>query len=68
VRRAPFFHLTVTRQPATEVRLLFSVTIDTEVHEKMCPFDPVHGLHRAVTLLTQDLFPDVPLVIEEDVL
>ena len=55
----------MTCQPAVEVGLLFSVAINTESHFKAVTLEPVHGLHRAVALLTGNLLPYVALMIEQ---
>jgi hypothetical protein len=58
----------MTCQPAVKVGLLLSVTINTESHFKTVTLEPVHGLHRAVALLTGNLLPYVALMIEQYVL
>ena len=55
----------MTCQPAAKVGLFFSMAINTESHFKTVTPEPVHGLHRAVTLLTGNLFPYVALMIEQ---
>jgi hypothetical protein len=54
-------------EPAIQVGLFGTVAIDTEAHLEMNALDPVHGLHRAVTLFATNTLFDVPLVIEDDV-
>jgi hypothetical protein len=55
----------MTCQPAVKVGLLFPMAIDTESHFKAVTLEPVHGLHRAVALLTGNLLPYVALMIEQ---
>ena len=44
------------------------MAINTESHLEAVTLEPVHGLHRAVALLTGDLLPYVALMIEQYVL
>jgi hypothetical protein len=55
----------MTCQPAVEVGLLFSMAINTESHLKAVMLESVHGLHRAVALLTGNFLPYVALMIEQ---
>jgi hypothetical protein len=57
----------VACQPAIQVGLLLTVTIDTETHLEMNALDPVHGLHRSMTLFAGNILLYVPFVIEDDV-
>jgi hypothetical protein len=57
--------LTMTCQPAVKVGLLFPMAINTESHLKAVALEPMHGLHRAVALLTGNLLPYVALMIEQ---
>jgi hypothetical protein len=41
------------------------MAINTESHFKAVTLEPVHGLHRAVALLTGNLLPYVALMIEQ---
>ena len=58
----------MTCQPAVKVGFLFPVAINAESHLKAVILEPVHGLHRAVALLTGDLLPYVALMIEQHML
>jgi len=55
----------VTCEPAVKVGLLFPVAINTESHLEAMTLEPVHGLHRAVALLTGNFLPYVALMIEQ---
>ena len=55
----------MTCQPAVKVGLLFPMAINTESHLKAVTLEPLHGLHRAVALLTGNLLPYVALMIEQ---
>jgi hypothetical protein len=57
--------LAVTCQPAVKVGFLFPVAINTESHLEAMTLEPVHGLHRAVALLTSNFLPYVALMIEQ---
>jgi hypothetical protein len=57
----------MTSQPAVKVGLLFPMAINTESHFKAMTLESVHGLHRAVALLADNLLPYVALMIEQDV-
>ena len=55
----------MTCQPAVKVGLLFPMAINTESHLKAVILEPMHGLHRAVAILTGNLLPYVALMIEQ---
>ena len=55
-------------KPAVEVGFLFAMATNAEAHLKGHAFDPVHGLHFAVALLTKDLFLDMSPMVEKDML
>ena len=55
----------MTCQPAVKVGFLFPVAINTESHLEAMTLEPVHGLHRAVALLTSNFLPYVALMIEQ---
>ena len=61
------FHLTVTRQPAVPVGLLFLMALHTKPHHEALAFDPVHCLHPTVAFLATDFLPDMSLMVEQDV-
>ena len=58
----------MARQPAADIGVAFAVAFQAEPHFKMLAFDPVHGLHPAVTGLALNLFSDVALVVKKHVL
>ena len=55
----------MTCEPAVKVGFLFPVAINTESHLEAMTLEPVHGLHRAVALLTSNFLPYVALMIEQ---
>ena len=55
----------MTCEPAVKVGFLFPVAINKESHLEAMTLEPVHGLHRAVALLTSNFLPYVALMIEQ---
>ena len=56
----------MTGQPAAEVGLLLSVTVDTESHEETVFLESVHGLHLPVALLAGQFLLNMSLMVEKD--
>ena len=56
----------MTGQPAAEVGLLLSVTVDAESHQKTVFLESIHGLHLPVTLFAGQFLLNVSLMVEKD--
>jgi len=55
-------------QPAVYSRFFLLMTFDTKSHSETNFLNAVHGFHCTVAVLTRNLFFNVSLVIEKDVL
>jgi hypothetical protein len=57
----------VTGEPTIHIRLFLSMALHTKSHPESHALDPVHRLHPPVASLAQDLFLDMPFMIEKHV-
>jgi hypothetical protein len=59
--------LTVTRQPAADIGILFSMTLNTFTHAPVFIRQSLKILHLSVAFLTGDFVVNMALVIEKNV-
>jgi hypothetical protein len=60
-------HSIVTGEPTIQIRLFLLMAFNAKSHPEGHTFDPVHRLNLPVASLAQDVFLDMPFMIENDV-
>jgi hypothetical protein len=60
--------LIVAREPTVQVSLFLLVARDAKAHFELGVLEAINGLHLSVALFAQNLFLDVPFVVEKHIL